>query len=111
MRGLLLTGLVSVIAAIPGCQPVIDSEKLEDEISSQLGVSATCPDDEAAEAGNKFTCTGPPALPTGPPTTPGVPGDDPFGVGQAADDLASGPTIVSVEVLNSDGDVEFRVAP
>jgi hypothetical protein len=74
----------------------IDSGKLEDEIADQLGIQVVCPDDQDAEEGNEFTCTGvsvappePGAVPqTGPPETQTV--------------------TVRVEVLNDDGDVRFE---
>jgi hypothetical protein len=74
----------------------IDSGKLEEEINDQLGLQVVCPDDQEAEEGNEFTCSGfslalpePGAVPqSGPPE--------------------SQPVTVRVEVLNEDGDVRFE---
>ena len=57
---------IAVVAALglAGCSQNVDSDDLEGQLSDQFGsqvgnadVSTECPDDEAADDGNEFTCT------------------------------------------------------
>ena len=91
-----LVGIVLVLTASScgGEDREIDSGKLEDGINDQLGLSVSCPEGQAAEAGNEFQCIGTQVdTPIGPPAGGGA---------------SSVQTVrVQVEVLNEDGDVKF----